>query len=374
MADDIVVSIGVDESDAVKGIKVVERELRTLERETDDASAAFKKLERETEDVKQEFRRLEGELRDAEKELKDVAKQAKKADGAFGGLSGAAGKLGGALSAAAVGAFVLDASRGAREAVVLADSLDISAGAVRAMALEMEKIGGDLTDVRGFLIATSTAVDDLRLGTGPAVEEMARLGLTVDDFKDKDLLTQFRLIKKAASEFGGTTAEATAAIANMYGDEDAARIMAMADDFEDIEDEAVRAAAEIDREFAELTAELKKGATYVVSVAVEGTGSFIEAFRQDHGSLWNLLNPLKVAETMDRLAEEQAQKALSEAKLARGELPVPQGSPMAVTGLGGIEPDAIPSPPSVTLTRDEIIEYRHFFNQGLSQQDWLNAF
>ena len=394
MANDILYTIGIDESGAVTGIQRVER--------------AFDDLENETEDVQRKFRELETRLRKAEKELKDVAVEAKKTDGAFGGLGGSIsvlnkglGALGAGVSVGALASFTFDMARASREAVILGDAMGVSAGKVRGLSIAMGKVGGDISDVRGFLVATATAVDDFRQGTGPAVDEMARLGLTVDDFAGKDLYGQFTTITQAVEDFEGTTSEAVAALANMYGDEDAARIAAIGTDFEDIGTAGVEALSSIDQFWQDLKADMALGITAVATIVVNTVEGDSDGGGDGglKGFLKTLATPfVKAYEFVEWaaaggfLAEDSTSTTSGTVLLPNGSLYNPDGIPIeeVLEFIARNNPEANPprrgppgpgwggqnvgvGGPDVTLSQEEIIARRPDYH-GVTPQQWLDSY
>ena len=269
MPADVVYIIDVDEKGAVQGVRRLGREFKSLERETGDVQREFKSLERETDDTRRSFNRLEQVLEKVKKDLLGVDKSTRNAGKGFGSLGRLLKGAGIAASASGLGYLAFEASRSAREATILADAIGIGAGQVRGLSIAMEKVGGDIRGVRGILVTTADAVSEFEDGTGRVVEQMGKLGLTVDDFEGKDIYGQFTTIAEAVEDFGGSTAEAIGILSNLYEREDAARIAAIGNDFEDVGDAGTEALGKVAEAWDTLKEEFSKGIIGVATVTFE---------------------------------------------------------------------------------------------------------
>ena len=267
---DIIVNILVNDN-ATPELKKIARGLKGINTEAEDAKQEFAKLGIETDDMRRAFNRLEQELEEVKRDLAKVDRSARNAGKGFGSLGRLLKSTGlaAAASATGLGYFTFEASRSAREASVLADAMGIGAGQVRGLSIAMEKVGGDIRGIRGILVTTADAVSEFEDGTGRVVEQLGKLGLTVDDFEGKDIYGQFTTIAQAVEDFGGSTAEAIGILSNLYEREDAARIAAIGTDFEDVGEAGTEALGKVAEAWDTLKEEFSKGIIAVATVTFE---------------------------------------------------------------------------------------------------------
>ena len=230
-----------------------------------------------TREARRNLDRLDDAADDLGRELNQMDAAAQDAAEGIRGLGDRAKGLGsilGAVSVGAVGSFALELSSTALESKRLGEALGVSTGFVQGYALEYQRLGHTIEDVRADLVSFGRAQGEAEAGSVMMQDALALLGVTAEDTASKSMEDLFQQVHDLTNAVE-LSAEQFDALSVVIGEDAVAGFLAADDASTDFTDAQVENAAVVAEAWSDTWAAVRREATNALAAV-------IGLFRDDH--------------------------------------------------------------------------------------------